>query len=424
MSAPPVGGLRSQLRLSERARRSGAAYAGPGSAIDGPRLDRPPIAFTVGLPDPDLLPGDALAQAASAVLKDEGASALSYGGAQGYEPLRDWLAEHWTDIDGCDLSAANFCMANGSAGALVNVCETFLDAGDVAGVESASFPGSIRAIRAVTPNVEVVPVDDDGLDVDALEAQLDQLAARGARMRLLYTIPNFHNPTGSTLTVERRGRLVELCRRHGVLIVEDDAYGELWFGHRPPPSLFTLAEGEGVVKIATFSKIVAPGLRAGWSQASPDIVNALVATRYEMGGSPLVFRMLHRLASSGFVDGHIAAGRALYAARARSLVAGLSEHCQGHAAWNVPDGGFFVWLTLHDTIDPAAFSDAARDEGVSYVNGRVFFADQHATDGPRLPWGASGDSRHLRLAFSAVAEADITEGTSRLGRALDLAARD
>jgi 2-aminoadipate transaminase len=408
--------------LSARARRAGAAYAGPGSGNDVAQIERPPIAFTGGLPDPALLPADDLGAAAAAVLAADHNAALQYGGGQGWEGLREWLAAHWSDLDTVALSPAHFMLANGSAGALAAVCETFLDQGDIAGVELPSFPLSVRAIRQVTPRIESIPVDDDGLDVDVLEGRLDDLERRGERMRLLYIIPSFHNPTGSTLTLERRHRLLEMCQRHGVLIVEDDAYRELYFEEVPPPSLYSLAQGEGVIKLGTFSKIVAPGVRVGWCQASPRLIEPLVATRTDMGTSPLLIRALAHYAGTGKLEPHIAGLRTAYARKCATMLDALESTCSGLATWNQPRGGFFVWMTLADAVDPLALVDAARDEAVTFVGGHVFTTEHTKDEGPRTRWGP-GDSKYLRLAFSYVASAEIAEGIARLGRALKSAAQ-
>ncbi len=404
--------------LSQRARRAGAAYAGPGSgpAAAGPDAS-PPIAFTAGLPDPSLLPAAALAEATASILAGAADSALQYGGAQGWLGLREWLAGHCRDAAEVALSPEHYSLANGSAGALANVCETFLDTDDVAGVESLSFPLSVRTIRSITPRVESFPVDADGLVVDAVEERLVELASRGQRMRLLYVIPTFHNPTGSTLSLERRLRLVKLCRDYDVLIVEDDAYAELWFRDEPPPSLYALSGGAGVVKIGTFSKIVAPGLRVGWCQAPPPVTAALVATRCDMGTSPLLLRVLEKLGREGFLDDHIARARGVYAHKADLALHALAAHSGGLCRWDAPKGGFFIWVKTGQEIDRRALGEAARDEGVTFVGGHVFDAEQAMMEGPRIAWGP-GDSGHLRMAFSSVPDDKIEEGVARLGRAL------
>jgi len=407
--------------LSERARRAGAAYAGPGSGPgrtpSGPR----PIAFTGGLPDPILLPTAALAEATASILGRDANAALQYGGVQGWDALRDWLAGHCSIIDHGTLTADYFCITNGSAGALANVCETFVDTGDIVGVEAPSFPLSIRTIRSITPRIESIPVDDDGVVVDALERTVVGLAGSGQRMRAFYTIPTFHNPTGSTLILERRHRLLDLCRRYGVLIVEDHAYSELWFGDEPPPSLYSLAEGQGVIKIGTFSKIMAPGLRAGWCQALPPVIAALVATRCDMGTSPLLLRALEELGRTGFIDQHIDRLRIAYEHKRDTMLEALQSHCSGMARWNTPTGGFFIWVTMTEDIDPKTLAAAAREEGVTFVGGQAFFAEQATGEGHPMPF-APNNSRHLRLAFSNVAEDEIPEGIGRLGRAMARAA--
>jgi 2-aminoadipate transaminase len=408
--------------LSERAKRAGVAYAGPGSGNDVPQVARPPIAFTGGIPDPAYLPIDDLVTASERVLREEGSIALQYGGAQGFQGLRDWLADHWTKIDGLPLTSANYTLTNGSAHALENVCNTFLREGEVVVVEAPSFPGSIRAIRAMGVKVESAPVDDDGLIVEAFEELISEIARRGERAKMLYTIPNYHNPTGSTLAVDRRHRLLDLCERHDILIVEDDAYGEIGFEDRLPQSLYSMAQGRGVVKIGTFSKILATGLRVGWCQATQPVVDALIATRFDMGISPFVIRTINRYAADGRLDDHIDEMRTLYERKRDVMLNELRERCGAFAEWSDPKGGFFLWMKLADGIDPAALAAKAREEGVAFVGGRGFFADLTAGD-PNTRFWSQGHSDHIRLAYSYTAEQDIPEGIRRLARAMERSRR-
>jgi 2-aminoadipate transaminase len=413
--------------LSARALLSGAAYAGPGSGSESPSpIERPPILFTAGIPDVKSLPIDGLVAATEAVLREEGAPALQYGGSQGFAGLRDWLAAHWGKIEGQSLTASNFTLTNGSAHALDNICETFLDPGDVVVVEAPSFPGSIRTIRSLGVQVESVPVDDDGLVVEALEELVEKLRLAGRRARLLYAIATFHNPTGATLTLERRQQLLDFCDAEDVLIVEDDAYGELGFEGDQPPSLFSLARGRGVIKIGTFSKIIATGLRVGWCQAAVPVIDALVATRFDMGISPLLTHSIARYAADGRLEAHIEGMRRIYKHKRDLMVSELRERCADAVTWNDPRGGVFLWLKLNEDIDPAALADEARTEGVAYVGGRAFFAGLTAAEAPKagsttLSFGAAID--HLRLAYSFTAEDQIQEGIRRLARALERAKR-
>jgi DNA-binding transcriptional MocR family regulator len=189
-----------------------------------------PIELTGGIPDPDSLPVDDLIACNERVLRREGTYALMYGGPQGYPGLREWLANDINRRESLETGPENFVLTCGSAGGLENICETFLDPGDVAIIERPSFPGSVRTIMSCLPQLEGVPVDDDGLNPDALEQTISRVEAEGKRAKILYTISNFHNPAAATLTLERRQRVVELCRAHDILIIQDDAYGRIGFG--------------------------------------------------------------------------------------------------------------------------------------------------------------------------------------------------
>lgn len=407
--------------LSQRAKRAGTAYTGPGAGFDIPLSGRPPIAFTGGIPDPSALPIEALAAASDRVLRRDSNLALEYGGAQGFAGLRAWLAGHWSKLDALELTPENFTLTLGSSQALENVCETFLSEGETVIVEAPSFPGSIRTIASLGCTLESVCLDADGLNVDALEEKLRDIERHGRRVKLLYTIPNYHNPTGVTLAWNRRQRLIDLCERHDVLIVEDDAYGELGFDGEPPPSLYSLARGRGVIKIGTFSKIIATGLRVGWVQATQPIIHVLLATRFDMGLSPFLLRTIAEFAGNGQLEAHIAALCRLYGRKRDVIISELRERCSGLATWNVPHGGFFVWLELNEKIDPLKLSFAAEEEGVLFGNGRNFFPPV-AEDAAR---GASaGQANFVRLAFSYTSEPQIPEGVRRLARALERAKRE
>ena len=404
------GGMLQQA-LSARSRRIGVAYTGPGAGNDIPRSDRPPVAFTAGIPDPATLPLDELAVAGDTVLRRDGALALEYGGSLGFVGLRSWLAEHWSKIDGLSLGPENYTLTTGSAQALDNLCATFLDADDVVLVESPSFPGSLRMIRASGAELVALPVDAGGLVIDAAEEALARLEREGRRVKLLYTIPSYQNPTGTTLALDRRHRLLDLCERHGILIVEDEAYGELGFDGVPIPSLYSLAQGAGVAKIGTFSKIIATGLRVGWVQASPAIVQATLTTRFDMGQSPYLLRTIAEYASEGRLDRHIARMRQIYRGKRDRMIEELSERGGELVSWNEPRGGFFLWLKLAEGLDPWLVRQFAEEEGVLIGAGPNYFvggADESSTG-------------FIRLAYSYASEDEIVEGIRRLTRALQSA---
>ena len=382
----------------------GAFWVAGGGRAEPPPVE--PIALTGGIPDPDSLPVEELIEVSNRVLRREGPEALRYGGHQGYEGLREWLATHVGELEGLELTAQNFTLTNGASGGLVNVCDTFLDEGDVGLCEEPTFPGGAGTIEHCMAEVAGVRLDEDGIVPDALAETIERLERDGRRVKLLYTTPNFQNPTGSTLTLERRKAVVEICRRHGVLIVEDDAYGDIRFEEERLPSLFALAGGKGAVFLGTFSKTMATGLRVGWVLADTAIVEALLRTRYDLGITPWLQRTVYEFASSGMWQRHVVKVNDIYRRKRDAMLAALSERCRRYATWNTPVGGYFLWLTLADSVDPAAMYDAARDLGVSYVGGGAFHRD-------------GGGRRNVRLAYSFVNEQEIPEAILRLGRAME-----
>jgi 2-aminoadipate transaminase len=373
-----------------------------------PRVE--PIMLTGGVPDPASLPIDELIACNERVLRRDGTEALAYGGPQGYPGLAEWLAKRTNAREGLNLGPQNFVITCGAAGGLENLCETFLDPGDVAIVERPTFPGSLRTIKSCLPEIAGVPVDDDGLRPEALEAVIADAAADGKRAKLLYTIANFHNPAGATLSMARRRQVVEICRRHDVLIIQDDAYGAITFGPEPHPTLFSLAGGSGAVLLGTFSKTLATGLRVGWIMGEQPVIDAVTRMRFDMGVSPWTSRVIAEFCESGLFDDHLARVIEIYRRKRDVMLAALDERCSRFARWAVPEGGFFLWLELADGIDPERLRYTANEEGVGCVGGSAFFDD-------------GGGAERVRLCYSNVAEADIPEAIMRFGRALERAAR-
>ena len=289
-------------------------------------------------------------------------------------------------------------------------CETFLDPGDVAILEQPCFPGSTRIVRACLADVHGVPIDEQGLDVEALERVIAGVEAGGKRAKLLYTISNFQNPAASTMTLECRTALVDVCRRHGVLIVQDDAYGAISFDRDPIPSLFSLAGGTGALLLGTFSKTVATGLRIGWIMGEQPVVDAITRMRFDMGVSPWTTRVIADFCESGGYDAHVPAMIEVYRRKRDAMLAAMDERCSRYAKWSAPKGGFFLWLELDASIDSDKLRFTANEEAVGYVGGEAFFAD--------------GSGKHfVRLCYSNVAEAAIPEAVQRFGRALERATR-
>ncbi|WP_322796115.1 PLP-dependent aminotransferase family protein [Tepidiforma sp.] len=363
------------------------------------------ISFAGGLPDIPSLPAEQLLRAAHAVLERERKEALEYGGTFGPLPLREAIAERANRLEGIPVTKDHVIIASGSAHAIGMVCETLLDPGDVVMVESPNFPGSMRTIRSFGAEQVAIPLDEEGMRTDVLAERLAEVAERGKRAKFIYCIPNHQNPAGCTMSLRRREHLLELARDHGTFILEDDAYGELWFEEPPPPSLFALSGGEHGVKVASFSKTIATGLRMGWIQGPPALISRIAALRYDMGTSPFLGRVVAEMIRNGDLDRHIERLREIYRRKLERVEAAIARYCAPYVSYTRPKGGFFLWLALRPGLSSREVQLAANERGVIVGQGPQFFADGQATN-------------HLRLAFSYVPMEEIEEGIQRLGEAM------
>ncbi len=361
--------------------------------------------LNAGVPDRASLPAAELAAATDAVLKDDAAAALTYGGQQGYEPLRAWIAARAAATSGVALGPEHVTLTSGSAHGLQNVALTFLGEGDTVIVGAPTYPGAIRTFRARGARIITVPQDDDGLDPVALEQTLTSLRAAGVRPKLLYVIPNYDNPTGATLPLERRHAIVRLAHEYGTLIVEDDAYSGLDLDRPPPPSLFALANGRGVIQLGTFSKTVATGLRVAWVLSERFIVDALVHMRFDNGASPFLHRIVLHFLESGAYEPHVERLQAIYRERRDAAASALIEHAEPYARFRVPAGGFFLWLHLAEPLRADAVRAAAIAREVAVTPGSTYFAQ-------------GGGERELRLVYSALPPEELRDAIARLGEAM------
>ena len=372
---------------------------------------RPVISFAGGLPDIPSLPGEILVKAARWVVDNDAKEALEYNGTFGPRPLRQALAERSSRLEGIPVSMDQVMVVSGSAHGIGIMAETLLDPGDTVLVESPNFPGSMRTIRSFGAEQVAVPMDDLGLRVDRLEEELQKLADAGKRAKFIYCIPTHQNPAGCTLPLDRRERMVELARQYNTLILEDDAYGELWFDNPPPQSLFALSGGDHAVKISSFSKVLATGLRLGWTMGPSALVSRMAAVRFDMGSSSFLGRVVGQAIRSGEMDRHIENLRGIYKRKLDRMEDGLRRYCAPYCTWHRPEGGFFLWLELPVGIPSRDVQAAANEKGVIIGQGAQFFADGRATN-------------HVRLAFSYVPMEEIEEGCHRLGEAMaEVAAR-
>lgn len=387
-----------------------AKYLTTGSATDwgmatSIQSSVPPITLGGGIPDPTTLPRQALAAALARAVDTDALddSPLRYGGPEGYEPLRALIAERYTRDRGFKVGSEYFLLTNGSAGAIDQLCAAFITPGDVIITEAPTFSGTLRTFRGHSAEIVPIGMDNDGMLVDDLEPLIEQLEAQGKRIKFVYTISNFHNPMGVTLSLPRREKLIRIAAQHGAFVLDDDAYGELYFpGWDRPPALSSLSECNGVITVGTFSKIVATGLRVGWIHATPEVLDRVTRVRFEMGNSPLLQKMVYEFAKDGNLDAHIAEMRKLYLRKLDTLCDALREHCEPYVKFRRPYGGFFLWVDLLGGLDGREVQQAAIAEGLIAAAGYGFFPDRVDP----------GD--HMRLAFSWVGEDDLVEAAKRL----------
>ncbi|MGH3024088.1 MAG: PLP-dependent aminotransferase family protein [Gaiellaceae bacterium] len=360
------------------------------------------ISFAGGFPDPATFPGPALAEILRELAERGDASPFQYSPTDGLPGPRDYVAGRLETVDGRRPEDAELMLTSGAVEALELVGKSLLDAGDRVLFEGPTYLGAIMAFQSFEAAVEAVPLDEEGLAVDELERRL----AAGPPPKLLYTIPDFQNPAGVSLSAERRPALVELARRYGFLVVEDVAYRELSFADELPPSLWSLAP-DVVLQAGTFSKTFFPGVRLGWAAGPPELVAKLVWAKQntDQCAGALGQRLLEEYGRRGLLDEQLARSRALYRDRRDAIMSALERHVGTRAAWVRPEGGFFTWLELPGGEDAVALAGRALDAGVAVVPGPPFF-----------PTG--GGERHVRLSFSRADEAQIEEGIARFGALL------
>lgn len=362
-----------------------------------------------GHPDPELLPVDALRDVPARVFEKYGTDALNYGYAAGPGPLISWLTQRLAVIDARGARPDELAITAGASMGLDQIATLFTRPGDVVLVESPTYHLAVRILRDHPIELVPVPMDQDGLQVDALQATLAGVRSRGSRAAFLYTIPTFHNPTGVTLAPNRRRRLADIAASEHLLIVEDDAYRELSFDGPVPPSLWSLAEPGTVIRLGSFAKSLAPGLRSGFVSADPETISRIVDSgMLDSGGGISHFSSLvvAEFAASGEYARHVDRLRAAYRERCDALLGALSTHLQGDASWHRPGGGYFVWLTLTSPTPVAALVEAAEAEGMSFMPGEVFSL------------GDSTGIQSMRLSFSRYPPDLLAEAIRRLANAI------
>jgi DNA-binding transcriptional MocR family regulator len=365
--------------------------------------DPPPgtINLGIGQPSPDLLPVSLLRESADTFLAEARPQDLNYGDRQGDTRFRRSLAEFLSPEYGVPVNPESLFVTAGNSQALDFVCSVFTHPGDTVVCEEPSYFLAFRIFEDHGLNVVPVATDADGMDIAELEAVLTR-----TKPALVYTIPSYHNPGGQSLSAARRRRLVALSREHGFVIAADEVYQLLWYGQPPPPALGTMIADGNVVSLGSFSKILAPGLRLGWIQASPALLERILESGVvNSGGSFNHFTSLvaRRVIDSGRQLAFVRHLRAAYARRVEVMDAELSAHFDGRARWLRPGGGYFFWLECAAGVDTAALRARSDRFEVGFQPG-VNFSSRGAL------------ANFLRLSFAHYPEDDIREGIARLAR--------
>lgn len=362
------------------------------------------ISFAGGLPAPELFPTEDLKKVDEAVLTKEGQAALQYGTTEGYTPLREQIAGRMKKSFMVDCTPENIVITSGSQQGLSLLAQIFLNPGDVVLVESPTYLGAINAFKLCGPEFVEVPTDDKGIIPEELEKIL---AKYGDRVRMMYVIPEFQNPTGITWPMERRKAFMDIINRYDFPVLEDDPYGELRFDGDKVPSLKSMDTKGNIIFLGSFSKILMPGLRIAWMVADPVIIDKVVKLKQavDLQSSSFGQRQTSFFIDMYDLDAHVAKIKELYKKRRDLMCDSMKEYFPEGITFTYPEGGLFTWVTLPEGMDAKELMPKVLAKNVAYVPG-----------GPFYPHG--GNANHFRLNYSNMPEERIVEGIKRLAEVL------
>ncbi|HWZ58655.1 MAG TPA: PLP-dependent aminotransferase family protein [Gemmatimonadaceae bacterium] len=378
-----------------------AAELSPAMPVPAPAGN---ISFDSGHAFPGVLPD--LTREAEGALSRCRTETLQYAPRPGLPDLRRWIAEYMC-VDGARVTASNILVTNGAKHAIELMCRVLLDEGDAVVVTAPTYFSAIPIIRSFGAIFLEVGQDDEGLDVAELAALLDRLTRDGRALpRFIYNVPDFHNPTGITMSLERRQALIDLAVRYQIFIIEDSPYRQVRFEGASVPSLKALDTHDVVVQLGTFSKLMAPGLRVGWAAAAPGVVARMAQLKTDAGSCPLTQRIIFEFCAAGRLGSHTTRVQEAYRSNRDRMVAAI-QHALPDVAMTIPHGGYYLWLTLPHGMNGDAVAERASALGVTVLAGSKFFARRDTAH----------PTHHLRVAFSHATHDEIDEGVRRLAAA-------
>jgi 2-aminoadipate transaminase len=362
------------------------------------------ISLAGGLPDTSTFPPETFAAQMTKIAQESSAEALQYGPTEGFDGTRAAIGRVMA-AEGMTPSPDDIIVTTGGQQALDLITKTLVDPGDVVICEAPTYPGAVPVFCSYEAETHQIPMDDDGMRVDELEALMDRLESQGRKPKFIYSVPTFQNPAGVTLSLERRRRLVELARSREVLVVEDNPYGLLRFDGDPQPPLYQLDGGDYVVYVGTLSKILSPGIRLGWAVAPPPVMEKIVLGKQatDLCTSTLTQYFALEYFAEDRWRAYVDSLCDIYRARRDAMLEALERHFPPQATWTRPGGGLFVWATLPDYIDTSDLLAKALRDNVAFVPGAAAYVE-----------GDRGTSS-MRLNFSGSSTDEIREGIRRIG---------
>ncbi len=364
------------------------------------------ISLAGGMPDPATFPTEELNEAAKQIFAKDSARALQYSSTEGLQELREFIL-NWLAEDNKKAGLDNIMITSGSQQGLDLMSKVLLDPGDIVIVELPSYLAALNAFRSYGGEMVGIPMDDKGMRMDILEETLNQLRTEGKKVKFIYTISNFQNPAGVTMSLPRRKRILEIARKFEVFILEDNPYEKLRFEGEPLPSIYSLDNEGYVVSLGTFSKILCPGLRLAWILGDKEIIEKLVIMKQATDLCTTILNQLiaYEYCRQNDIDKNIESNIQIYRKKRDVMLESLDKYFPAEASWTKPEGGFFVFVTLPEYINTDEMFLKAIEEKVAYVSGAPFFAN------------GKGQNT-IRLSFCYPKEKDIEEGIKKLGQVI------
>jgi 2-aminoadipate transaminase len=393
-----------QLANSVTQRRLGAGSLwAPPEDIE-PR--KPLLYLSVGIPDSEWLPRKELDRAMRKVMSRKDDACWRYGFGKGYFPVRKYLTDRYIREKGLEATEEWFQLTNGSTVAIDLIVRALINPGDVIATETPSYMGSLANFLGVGAEICPVSMDRSGFNVSELAQKIKTLKDKGKHLKIVYVISTFQNPSGLSMSLQRKKELLQLAAEEGFLILDDEAYSDLYYGRPPSKSLAALSGGAGVVTVGTFSKTVATGLRIGWVFAHPDVLNLFTRMKFDMGQNQMSLHMMGRFLDKGCLEPHVERMRALYKKKMTLATDLLKTHLSDLVTFKPPEGGFYLWVKLKKGLTSKAVWRTATQEGVSINPGYTF-----------IPVPEQEKEEYLRIAYSWTPLDQLEEAVLRLASA-------